>query len=92
MSRLFVASRTLGFIGGVAYALWELVVEDVQLAVGSVVALGSTLVLGFSAGPALRPYAGWALLVLLTALVMTNLYTAGVRAGSKRKQGPEQTA
>lgn len=60
-------------------ALWELLVEDVQLAVGTVVSLLLALALGISGGP-VRAYAGWVLLVLLVALVLVNLYGAGRRA------------
>jgi hypothetical protein len=62
--------------------LWEntygLLVDDGQLAVGAIVALVVTWLVAQSG--ALQENAGWLLLVLVLALVIANLYRAGLNA------------
>jgi hypothetical protein len=62
---------------------WGLLVDDGQLAVGIVVSLAIAWALAAYGGDSARDLAGWALLVLLVALTLANLYRAGVNARRK---------
>ncbi|MDQ2912918.1 MAG: hypothetical protein M3T56_06650 [Chloroflexota bacterium] len=60
-----------------------LLIEDGQLAVGALIALAITWAIAYSGGDQGRDVSGWVLLVIVLALVVANLYRAGlsVRAG-----------
>ena len=58
--------------------LYGLLVDDGQLAIGALVALAITWVLAYAGGDTGRDLAGWVLLVMVLALVVANLYRAGV--------------
>jgi hypothetical protein len=64
-------------------AIWtnvfELLVEDGSIAIGTLVAFAVAAVWAAMAGEALRPLAGPLLLVLLMALLLGNLYRAARR-------------
>jgi hypothetical protein len=64
--------------------LWStlvgLLVEDGQLAIGALVALAIAWAIAATGGDGGRSVSGWALLVMVLALVVLNLYRAGVRA------------
>jgi hypothetical protein len=66
-----------------------LLIEDGQLAIGALVALAITWAIAYSGGDRGRDVSGWVLLVMVLALVVTNLYRAGVgvraRASSARR-------
>lgn len=70
-------SSTLRSVG---LTLWELLVDDGQLAVGIVASLGVAWILAHIGSEAL---AGWVLLVLLCALMIANLARAGRNARRK---------
>ncbi len=72
----------------VARALWELVVDDGQLAVGVALSLAATAALVAAARGVIASEAGWLLLALLVALLLSNLYLTGrrVRHGMERSQ------
>jgi hypothetical protein len=55
-----------------------LLIEDGQLAVGALLALAITWAIAFSGGDRGRDVSGWVLLVLVLALVVANLYRAGL--------------
>ena len=69
-------------------AAWEqvygLLVEDGQIAIGTLLALVATAAYSALAGEALRDSAGWLLFVLLMSLLLVNLYTTGRKAYAKR--------
>ncbi|MGH2471415.1 MAG: hypothetical protein ACRDG6_03290 [Candidatus Limnocylindria bacterium] len=69
--------------------LYGLLVDDGQLAIGALFALGITWALVIAGGDGARQIAGWALLVMVLALVVANLYRAGlvarVRVSSARR-------
>jgi hypothetical protein len=69
-------------------AAWEqvygLLVEDGQIAIGTLLAFIATAAYAFLAGPELRNSAGWILFVLLMSLLLVNLYTTGRKAYAKR--------
>ncbi len=73
-------SSTLRSIG---LTVWELLVEDGQLAVGIVVSLAATWVLAHTGNESLEQIAGWILLALLVALMLANLARAGQNARRK---------
>jgi hypothetical protein len=65
-------------------AAWEqvvgLLVEDGQIAIGTIGAFAVAAAWSAFGGPAARDLAGWLLFVLLMALLLVNLYQAGRRA------------
>jgi hypothetical protein len=67
---------------------WEqvygLLVEDGQIAIGTLLAFVATAAYAFVAGEDLRNSAGWLLFVLLMSLLLVNLYTTGRKAFAKR--------
>ena len=73
-------SSTLRSIG---LTVWELLVEDGQLAIGIVASLAITWVLANAGNDALAQVAGWILLALLVALMFANLVRAGRNARRK---------
>ncbi len=73
-------SSTLRSVG---LTLWELLVDDGQLAVGIVTSLGVAWILAHLGSEALADLAGWVLLVLLCALMIANLARAGRNARRK---------
>ena len=78
-------SSTLRSIG---LTVWELLVEDGQLAVGIVASLAITWVLASAGNDALVQIAGWILLALLVALMLANLVRAGRSARRKMSARP----
>lgn len=69
-------SRLLGAIWGNAYSL---LVDDGQLAIGALAALAITGAVAYVGAPS-RDVLGWLLLALVLALVLANLYRAGINA------------
>ncbi|HEX9270375.1 MAG TPA: hypothetical protein VF998_11060 [Candidatus Limnocylindria bacterium] len=73
-------------------AVWDntygLLVDDGQLAIGIAVSLAIAWAAATYGGDALRESVGWVLLVLLTALVVTNLTLAGQQARRKGTTPP----
>jgi hypothetical protein len=71
-------------MSSVLRGIWDntygLLVDDGQLAIGAIVALAVTWFVAQSGTDQLRENAGWLLLVLVVALVLTNLYRAGRNA------------
>ncbi len=69
-------------------AAWEqvygLLVEDGQIAIGTLLAFIATAAYAILAGPEMRNSAGWILFVLLMSLLLVNLYTTGRKAYAKR--------
>jgi hypothetical protein len=70
-------------------AAWEqvygLLVEDGQIAIGTLAALLATAAYSVLAGEGqVRNSAGWLLFVLLMSLLLVNLYTTGRKAYAKR--------
>jgi hypothetical protein len=69
-------------------AAWEqvygLLVEDGQIAIGTLVAFIVAFAWALVAGPELRDSAGPLLFVLLMSLQLVNLYTTGRKAAAKR--------
>jgi hypothetical protein len=63
--------------------LYGLLVDDGQLAIGALLALAITWALANAGGDAAHDVVGWVLLVMVLALVVANLYRAGLvaRAG-----------
>ena len=74
---MFSALRSIGL------TMWDLLVEDGQLAVGIVVSLATTWVLAHTGNDSLEQLAGWILLALLVALILANLARAGQNARRK---------
>ncbi len=60
--------------------LYGLLVDDGQLAVGALVALTITWAVAYLGSDALHEALGWLLLLMVLALVLANLYRAGVNA------------
>jgi hypothetical protein len=60
--------------------LYGLLVDDGQLATGALVALAITWALAYSGGATAQQVVGWVLLVMVLALVVANLYRAGLNA------------
>ncbi|HEV8535471.1 MAG TPA: hypothetical protein VGR87_07090 [Candidatus Limnocylindria bacterium] len=69
--------RTVGAV------LYGLLVDDGQLAIGALAALAITGVIAYAGGGAAHAVLGWALLAMVLALVVANLYRAGV--GTRRR-------
>jgi hypothetical protein len=69
-------------------AAWEqvygLLVEDGQIAIGTLVAFVATAGYAYVVGDELRNSAGWLLFVLLMSLLLVNLYTTGRKAFAAR--------
>ena len=65
-------------------AIWDntygLLVEDGQLALGAIVALAITWLVAETGSEATRENAGWLLLALVVALLVANVYRAGLNA------------
>ncbi len=74
---MFDTLRSIGL------TVWELIVEDGQLALGIVASLAITWVLTSLGNDALAQIAGWILLALLVALMLANLVRAGRHARQK---------
>jgi hypothetical protein len=75
-------------MGAFLAAAWEqiygLLVEDGQIAIGTLLALVATAGYAYLGGDQLRDSAGWLLFVLLMALLLVNLYSTGRKAHSRR--------
>ncbi len=67
----------------IGLTLWELLVDDGQLAVGIVASLAITWVLASAGNESLAQLAGWVLLALLVGLMIANLVRAGRNARRK---------
>jgi len=69
-------------------AAWEqvygLLVEDGQIAIGTLVAFAATALYAYVIGDELRNSAGWLLFTLLMALLLVNLYITGRKAYAER--------
>ena len=69
-------------------AAWEqiygLLVEDGQIAIGTLLAFVGTAIYAYLVGDELRDSAGWLLFTLLMALLLVNLYTTGRKAYAAR--------
>ena len=72
---------------GIWDALWGLLVEDGSLAIGIVAALALTWLAAIALADAQRDQIGWLLLVMLLALVILNLRSAGRRARDAIRSG-----
>jgi multisubunit Na+/H+ antiporter MnhE subunit len=57
---------------------YGLLVDDGQLAIGALLALAIAWAIAYSGGDQGRDISGWVLLVMVLALVVLNLYRAGV--------------
>jgi multisubunit Na+/H+ antiporter MnhE subunit len=55
-----------------------LLIDDGQLAIGALVALAIAWAIAYTGGDQGRDISGWVLLVIVLALVVFNLYRAGV--------------
>ena len=68
-------------------AIWDnsygLLVDDGQLALGAVLALGITWVVAKAGGDTVRENVGWLLYLMVVALVVVNIYRAGHRLRGK---------
>lgn len=67
----------------IGLTLWELLVDDGQLAVGIVASLAVTWALASTGNESLAQIAGWVLLALLVGLMIANLARAGRNARRK---------
>ena len=70
-------------VRSIGLTLWELLVDDGQLAVGIVASLAVTWVLASTGNESLAQIAGWVLLALLVGLMIANLARAGRNARRK---------
>lgn len=68
-------------MSSVARAVYGLLVDDGQLAIGALAALAITWLVAQTGGDPVRENAGWLLLLLVVTLVVANLYRAGRKAG-----------
>ena len=76
-------------VRSIGLTVWELLVEDGQLAVGIVASLAITWVLANTGNDSLVQITGWILLALLVALMLANLARAARNA--RRKMSASQT-
>ena len=60
-----------------------LLIEDGQLAIGAILALAITWALANAGGGSAQQVVGWVLLAMVLALVVANLYRAGVTARAR---------
>jgi hypothetical protein len=60
-----------------------LLIEDGQLAIGALIALAITWAVASSGGDQGRDLSGWVLLVMVLALVVANLYRAGLNVRAR---------
>jgi thiosulfate reductase cytochrome b subunit len=60
-----------------------LLIEDGQLAIGAIIALAITWALATAGGDAAHSVVGWVLLAMVLALVVANLYRAGMTARAR---------
>ena len=60
-----------------------LLIEDGQLAIGALIALAVTWAVASAGGDAAHDLVGWMLLAMVLALVLVNLYRAGVMARAR---------
>jgi hypothetical protein len=74
------------FLASAWEQIYDLLVEDGQIAIGTLVALGLATVWSVFAGPDLRDAAGPLLFVLLMGLLLVNLYTTGRKAYAQRER------
>ena len=69
-------------------AAWEqiygLLVEDGQIAIGTLLAFIATAAYAYLSNEDVRDSAGWVLLVLLMSLLVVNLYSTGRKAFDAR--------
>jgi len=69
-------------------AAWEqiygLLVEDGQIAIGTLIAFVATAIYAYVVGDELRNSAGWLLFTLLMALLLVNLFNTGRKAYAER--------
>lgn len=70
-------------VRSIGLTLWELLVDDGQLAVGIVASLAITWILASTGNESLAQIAGWVLLALLVGLMIANLARAGRNARRK---------
>ena len=68
---------------GIWSTLVGLLIEDGQLAIGALLALAITWALASSGGDQGRDMSGWVLLVMVLALVVANLYRAGLNVRAR---------
>ena len=68
-------------------AIWDntygLLVDDGQLALGAILALGITWVIAEAGGDAVRENVGWLLYAMVLVLAVANIYRAGHNARRK---------
>jgi len=67
----------LEMFSGIWSTLVGLLIEDGQLAIGALIALAITWAIAYT-GDQGRDVSGWVLLAIVLALVVANLYRAGV--------------
>ena len=60
-----------------------LLIEDGQLAIGALIALAITWAVASSGGDQGRDLSGWVLLVMVLALVVANIYRAGLNVRAR---------
>jgi hypothetical protein len=63
--------------------VYGLLVDDGQLAIGALIALGIAWVLAAAGGDTAQEIVGWLLLVMVLVLVVANLYRAGLVARAR---------
>ena len=63
---------------GIWSTLVGLLIDDGQLAIGALIALVIAWAIAYSGGDQGRDISGWVLLAMVLALVVLNLYRAGV--------------
>ena len=75
----------MGFVGAAWEQIYGLLVEDGQIAIGTLLAFIAVAAYSFLAGEGdMRNAAGWILFVLLMSLLLVNLYTTGRKAHARR--------